>query len=115
MVIIEGRLEDSGATLPWYTIHTERIFIGDEILFAAYAHRVLLRGFKVTFAGTDRHLQELEVRLKDFTSVANPGYLYLEASLKLRDEEPGRESLFGATLSGEEEVTIVVDYTVLVW
>ena len=115
MVIIEGRLGDSGTTLPWYTIHRERIFIGEEILFASYTAKVLLRGFQVTYAGTDRHLQELEIRLEEFTSVDNPGYLYLEASLKLRDDQPGRESLAGYTLSGEEKVSIVVDYTVLVW
>lgn len=115
MVIIEGRLGDSGATIPWYTIIKERVFIGEEILFAAYTAKVLLRGFQVTFAGTDRHLQELEIRLEEFTSAENPGYLNLEASLKLRDDEPGRVSLAGATLSGEEEVAIVVDYTILVW
>lgn len=115
MVIIDGRLGDSGTTLPWYTIQRERIFIGEEILRAAYTAKVLLRGFQVTYAGTDRHLRELEVRLEEFTSIDNPGYLYLEASLKLRDEEPGRESVAGVTLSGEEKVSIVVDYTVLVW
>lgn len=115
MVIIEGRLGDSGTALPWYTILRERIFIGEEIIVSAYTSKVLLRGFKVTFGGTDRHLQELEVRLEEFTSVDNPGYLYLEASLKLRDDEPGRASVAGVTLSGEEFVSIVVDYTVLVW
>jgi hypothetical protein len=115
MVIIEGRLGDSGTTLPWYTILKERIFVGEEILFAAYTSKVLLRGFQVTFAGTDRHLQELEIRLEESTSVDNPGYVNLEASLKLRDDEPGRESLAGFTLSGEELVSILVEYTLLVW
>lgn len=115
MVIIEGRLGDSGTALPWYTVLKDRIFIGEEILFAAYTAKVFLRGFQVTFAGTDRHLQELEVRLEESTSVDNPGYLNLEASLKLRDDEPGRESLGGATISGAEEVSIIVEYTILVW
>jgi len=115
MVILEGRLGDSATTLPWFTILKERLFIGEETLFAAYAYKVLLRGFQVTYAGTDRHLRELEIRLEEYTSVDNPGYLYLEASLKLRDNEPGGESLFGVTLHGAEEVSIVVDYTILVW
>jgi hypothetical protein len=115
MVIIEGTLGDSATKVPWYQILAERVFVGEEVLFRSYGYRVLLRGFQVTYAGTDRHLQEVRVRLEEYTSVANPGYINLEASLKLRDEEPGARSLFGYELSGDEKVSISVDYTILLW
>jgi len=114
LVIIEGTLGDSAAKVPWYQLLTERVFVG-EVLYRSSGYRVLLRGFQVTYAGTDRHLQEVRVRLEEYTSVDNPGYIYLEASLKLRDEEPGPTSFFGHQLSGEEKVSISVDYAILLW
>lgn len=112
LTIREGRLGDPAVSVPWFTILKERVPIDD----FQYTAKVLLRGFQVTYAGkTDRHLEELEMRLEEYTSATNPGYLILEASLKLRDDEPGRESLAGFTLQGAEEVTMVVDYTIVAW
>jgi len=115
MVIIEGTLGDSATKVPWYQLLKERVFVGEDVLFRAYSYRVLLRGFQVSYAGTDRHLREVRVRLEEYTSVTNPGYINLEASLKLLDEDPGPASLLGQPLSGEERVSISVDYTILVW
>ena len=42
------------------------------------------------------------------------GYIYLEASLKLRDDDPGPTDYL-VTSSGEEKVSIAVDYTIILW
>jgi hypothetical protein len=111
MELIEGRLGDPNATHPWYTFLEERIPIGD----ITYTAKAFLRGFQVTFAGgSDRHVRELEVRLDEYTSAANPGWLYLKATLKLRDNSPEGASLFGVTVKDSEMVSFVVDYSVMV-
>ena len=114
MLIFEGTLGDSAAKVPWYQLIRERVFVGVDALNKAYGITVLLRGFQVTYAGTDRHLQEVRVRLDEFTSVDNPGYILLEASLKLRDDDPGPTDYL-VTSSGEEKVSIAVDYTIILW
>ena len=103
MVIIEGTIGDTAAKMPWYQIVRERVFVGEEVLRNRYAHEVLLRGFQVTYAGTDRHLREVHLRLESGTSVDNPGYIYLEAVLKLRDDHPGATDYL-VTSTGEEKV-----------
>lgn len=111
MELIEGRLGDPNATYPWYIILEERIPVGE----IKYAAKVFLRGFQVAFAGgSDRHVRELEIMLDEYTSVDNPGWLYLKAWLKLRDNSPGGASLFGLTLKDSEKVSFVVDYSVMV-
>lgn len=111
MELIEGRLGDPSATYPWYTILEERIPIGE----IRYTAKVFLRGFQVAFAGgSDRHVRELEIILDEYTSVDSPGWLFLKASLKLRDSSPESRSLFGRTLEDSEKVSFVVDYSVMV-
>ena len=114
MVIIEGTIGDTATKMPWYQIIRERVFVGEDVLNRIYAFEVLLRGFQVTYAGTDRHLREVHLRIARGTSVANPGYIYLEAVLKLRDDEPGATDYL-VTSAGEEKVSIAVDYTIIVW
>jgi len=113
MLIFEGTLGDSATKVPWYQLIRQRVFVGDA-LYKSYGYAVLLRGFQVNYAGTDRHLQEVRVRLENYTSVDNRGYIYLEASLKLRDDDPGPTDYL-VTSSGEEKVSIAVDYTIILW
>ena len=115
MKLIEGRLGDSTKPVPWFTILNERVFVGDAELRTAYTSKVLLRGFQASFAGrSSRNLGELEVRLEEHYSVDDPGYITVEASLKLRDESPTGWSLFGLRLKDAEEVMFTVDYSLMV-
>ena len=116
MKMIEGRLGDLTKAVPWFTILNDRVLVGDAELRNANGYKVLLRGFQASFAGrTDRHLGELEVRLEEYYSVDYPGYLFLEASLKLRDKSPGGWSLHGLPLKSDEEVMFAVDYSLIVY
>ena len=114
MLIIEGTIGDTAARMPWYQIVKERVFVGEDVLNRIYAFEVLLRGFQVTYVGTDRHLREVNLRIARGTSVDNPGYIYLEAVLKLRDDHPGGTDYL-VTSTGDEKVSIAVDYTIIVW
>jgi hypothetical protein len=114
MKLIEGRLGDPSKTYPWFTFLEDRVYIGDA-LDGSYTYTALLRGFQVIFAGgASRNLREIEVGLENFYSVDNPGYLYVKATVKLRDNSPGGWNLFGLTFKGDEEVSFLVDYTIAI-
>ena len=64
--------------------------------------------------GPSTRLREVNLRIESGTSVDNPGYIYLEAALKLRDDHPGATDYL-VTSTGEEKVSIAVDYTIIIW
>jgi hypothetical protein len=103
---IQGRLGDPTETYPWFTILQERIFVGEVI----YTVQAFLRGFQVTHANKEDHeVREFKVVLTGFTSVANPGFYVVKAELRMGDDHPA-----GGTFVGSDDVTFVVDYTIMV-
>jgi hypothetical protein len=115
MQLVEGRIGDPGTFYPYYWLFTERVYVGD----LTRGSKVFLRGFQVTHQNeSDHNLKRFEVVVDGFTSALNPGYFFVTAEVWLHDDQPDAlvVPLPGAdpTIKGEEDVSFVVDYTILV-